>query len=66
MRVSPSSTTGSVGLSETRAAFEALSWGVAETPAQHDLGTDLWLMARDARGYDLGLLVGAQVKAALS
>jgi len=38
-----------------------VGWGVADNPF-HDLGTDLWLMARDARRFDLGLLVGAQVK----
>lgn len=39
-----------------------LHWGVAPNPIEHDLGTDLWLMARDARRFDLGALVGAQVK----
>lgn len=43
------------------AQFEAMNWGVASNP-YHDLGTDLWLMARDDRRFDLGLLVGAQVK----
>ena len=31
--------------------------------AQHDLGTDLFVQARDARGFDRGLFVGVQVKA---
>jgi hypothetical protein len=31
--------------------------------AQHDLGTDLFVQARDARRFDLGLVVGVQVKA---
>lgn len=42
--------------------FEQLGWGVAPNPTQHDLGTDLWLQARDDRGFDLGAVVGAQVK----
>ncbi|MBS4730155.1 DUF4365 domain-containing protein [Mycobacterium sp. SM1] len=41
--------------------FKGLNWGVASNP-YHDLETDLWLMARDDRRFDLGLLVGAQVK----
>ncbi|MBN3459830.1 DUF4365 domain-containing protein [Mycobacterium sp. DSM 3803] len=41
--------------------LEALGWGVVANP-YHDLGTDLWLMARDDRRFDLGLLLGAQVK----
>lgn len=43
------------------AEFALLDWGVASNP-DHDLGTDLWLMARNDRRFDLGLLVGAQVK----
>lgn len=44
------------------AAFERLGWGVAEN-ARHDLGTDLFVLARDERLFDLGLVVGIQVKA---
>ena len=53
---------GGIGISEVSAAFERLDWGVVEN-ARHDLGTDLFGMARDARGFDLGLIVGIQVKA---
>lgn len=52
---------GTAGQSRVSAQFEELNWGVASNP-YHDLGTDLWLMARDDRRFDLGLLVGAQVK----
>ncbi|CPR07417.1 hypothetical protein BN971_01007 [Mycobacterium bohemicum DSM 44277] len=45
----------------------ALNWGVAENPQEQDFsGTDLWLIARDARLFDLGALVGAQVKSGSS
>jgi hypothetical protein len=54
-------TTGTAGQSHVAGQFEALNWGVAPNP-YHDLGTDIWLMARDDRRFDLGLLVGAQVK----
>lgn len=53
--------TGNTGETEVTAKFERLGWGVAPNP-KHDLGTDLWLMARDSRLFDLGLVVGAQVK----
>lgn len=54
-------TVGTAGQSHVAAQFEELNWGVAPNP-YHDLGTDIWLMARDDRRFDLGLLVGAQVK----
>ncbi len=53
--------TGNAGESEVTAQFERLGWGVVPN-ARHDVGTDLWLMARDGRLFDLGLVVGAQVK----
>lgn len=61
MRASSRDVTGNVGETEVSAKFERLGWGVAPNP-RHDLGTDLWLMARDKRLFDLGLVVGAQVK----
>jgi hypothetical protein len=54
-------TFGTTGQSRVTAQFERMNWGVAPNP-YHDLGTDLWLMARDDRRFDLGLLVGVQVK----
>lgn len=61
MRASAKVVTGNVGETEVTAKFERLGWGVAPNP-RHDVGTDLWLSARDERLFDLGLLVGAQVK----
>jgi hypothetical protein len=61
MRAQPTDVTGNVGETEVSGKFERLGWGVAPNP-KHDLGTDLWLMARDERLFDLGLVVGAQVK----
>lgn len=65
MRASSRDVTGNVGETEVTAKFERLGWGVAPNP-RHDLGTDLWLMARDKRLFDLGLVVGAQVKSGRS
>lgn len=62
MRASPTESTGTTGQSEVRAAFSRIGWGPVDNP-QHDLGTDLWVAVRDERGFDLGLMVGAQVKA---
>jgi len=65
MRASPTDVTGNTGETEVAAKFERIGWGVAPKP-KHDLGTDLWLMARDKRLFDLGLVVGAQVKSGSS
>ena len=62
MRAGQSGLTGAEGQAAVERQFVALSWGVARNPTEHDLGTDLWLMARDVRRFDLGALVGAQVK----
>lgn len=62
MRATPQQQKAGAGVSEVSSAFERIGWGVAEN-ARHDLGTDLWTMARDDRLFDLGLLVGVQVKA---
>jgi hypothetical protein len=61
LRASTTGLTGAQGISEVRAAFEAIGWGPLENPS-HDLGTDLYIQARDARRFDRGLLIGAQVK----
>lgn len=53
--------TGTSGQSFVKGEFEELGWGAVPSP-QHDLGTNLWLMARDENRFDLGALVGAQVK----
>jgi hypothetical protein len=62
MRATDQEQKGSAGSSEVRANFARIRWGTAPNP-DHDLGTDLFLMARDRRFFDLGLMVGAQVKA---
>ncbi|MGK2321405.1 DUF4365 domain-containing protein [Gordonia rhizosphera] len=62
MRASQSNLVGSIGQDIVSSQFKGLGWGVAPNPVEHDLGTDLWLMARDSRLFDLGALVGAQVK----
>jgi hypothetical protein len=62
MRASIQEQKGGIGAHEVSADFERIGWGVAEN-SQHDLGTDLFLMARDLRLIDLGMVVGAQVKA---
>jgi hypothetical protein len=62
MRASHQEQTGGAGISEVSAAFERIGWGTVEN-SRHDLGTDLFMLARDERGFELGLLVGAQVKA---
>lgn len=61
LRAPATEATGTAGASQAKSNFERLGWGVAEN-STHDLGTDLFLMARDDRRVDLGLLVGAQVK----
>ena len=57
----PTSSTGNIGETEVTAKLERLGWCVAPNP-RHDVGTDLWLTARDSRLFDLGLAIGAQVK----
>jgi hypothetical protein len=61
MRSSRKMQIGGAGASEVTAAFELLGWGTVEN-TRHDLGTDLYVCARDERLFDLGLLVGVQVK----
>ncbi|MCF8569951.1 DUF4365 domain-containing protein [Gordonia sp. HY002] len=43
------------------AQFERLGWG-GVIDSRHDTGTDLYLRPRDARRYELGAVMGAQVK----
>ena len=65
MRASQQEQTGGAGINEVSAKFERINWGPIPN-AQHDLGTDLFVQARDARRFDLGLPVGVQVKAGAS
>ena len=62
MRVSEQVETEREGLRKVRDAFEGIRWGPVPNP-EHDLGTDLLVMARDERRFDRALIVGAQVKA---
>lgn len=62
MRAGPTSAIGSSGQSYVRALLEEHRWAVAPNPAEHDLGTDLWVSPRDRRGFELGLMLGIQVK----
>ncbi len=61
MRAGKTERIGTSGQSKVKAKFEDLEWG-ANPNDDHDLGTDLWLHARDERRFDLGVLVGAQIK----
>ena len=61
MRAGKNERIGASGETKVKAKFEDLEWGTNYNH-EHDLGTDLWLHARDARRFDLGVLVGAQVK----
>ena len=63
MRVSQTALTGSQGQQAVGGQFLALNWGATPIPQEQDFtATDLWLSARDVRRFDLGALVGAQVK----
>jgi hypothetical protein len=53
------------GVSQVKADFEWLGWGSIENTS-HDLGTDLAVMARDARRFDHCRPLGVQVKAGAS
>ena len=53
MRAGQAGLTGSEGQVAVEQQFVRFNWGVARNPTEHDLGTDLWLMARDVRRFDL-------------
>ena len=61
MRAPKNEATGTSGESEVKAEFERLGWGVM-SGSEHDLGTDLLLLPRDERRFDLETALGAQVK----
>lgn len=48
------------GVHRVMARFEDLGWGPIENKP-HDLGTDIFVQVRE-RGFDLGSMVGVQVK----
>jgi hypothetical protein len=62
MRASPQEQTGGAGISEACSNFERIGWGPVRN-TEHDLGTDLFVRARDDRRFDRGGIVGVQVKA---
>lgn len=61
MRAPTNEATGTSGESEVLAQFERLGWG-GVIDSRHDTGTDLYLRPRDARRYELGAVMGVQVK----
>jgi hypothetical protein len=61
-RASQQEQTGGVGVTEVTADLQRIGWGPVALNAQHDLGTDLFVQARDARRFDRGLFVGVQAK----
>lgn len=62
MRASNQEGTGTAGLSDVQANFERIDWAPVRN-AEHDLGTDLLVAARDLRRFDRGVVLGVQVKA---
>ncbi len=61
MREGRTTETGDTGQLEVEANLSRIGWGpVANT--RRDLGTDIYAQVRDARGFDLGIIVGVQVK----
>jgi hypothetical protein len=65
MHGSKSEEAAAEGIHAVRLAFTRIGWGTV-TNTLHDLGSDLFLLARDAQRVELGLIVGAQVKAGAS
>ena len=61
-RASETSVTGSSGQSLVYGTFQGMGWASCPMPGEHDNGTDVWLGARDARRFELGVLLGGQVK----
>lgn len=61
MRASKNEAKGMSGESYVMAKLEEFGFGVVQNN-RHDLGTDLLVFVRDKRGFDLGGLMGVQVK----
>lgn len=61
MRASPTVGLGDVGQKAAFGEFSRKGFGPLENPT-HDLGTDLFVQLRDSEGFDLGLMLGVQVK----
>lgn len=63
MRATSQEATGSAGVSDVMSNFRRIGWAPVENPQSHDLGTDIWVAVRDERRFDLGRVLGVQVKA---
>lgn len=61
-RATATSKLGSSGQSFVQGTFEDMGWAASPMAQEHDNGTDVWLIARDDRRFELGVLLGAQVK----
>jgi hypothetical protein len=61
-RASESKLKGSRGQSAVKLMFEDLDWGPVPVPEEHDDGTDFFVQVRDVHRFELGLLLGVQVK----
>lgn len=61
MRAPKNQATGTSGETEVLAEFERLGWA-GWVESRHDTGTDLYLRPRDDRRFELGVMMGAQVK----
>ena len=61
VRASEQELIGTRGMKAVCGGFLAIGWGPVPNQ-EHDLGTDLLVLARDRRRFDRGLVVGVQVK----
>jgi len=62
VRASQQEQAGGIGANEVAANLQRIGWGPVIPNTPHDLGTDLFVQARDAVRFDRGLFVGVQVK----
>lgn len=61
MRANSTEAKGTSGQHFVMALLQEVGWAALSNP-DHDLGTDLWVLPRDERRFDLGLMLGFQVK----
>jgi hypothetical protein len=61
MREAETEATGDTSAHEVAANFSRIGWGPVPN-VRRDLGTDVFVQARDSRRFDLGLFLGVQVK----
>lgn len=60
-RASEEGLSGSKAQTAVKGMFEELQWGPVPV-TEHDTGTDFFVQVRDANRYELGLVLGVQVK----